>query len=126
MRKTSTPILLGNDISVNIRSFTRSPRAEKPRLGPSKRTWRPRLSLLTFLAEQGTPQEVSQIRRERVASFIAQLLERFKAATANNRFRGLRRFFKSLIEECEISSSPMANMRHPRISESSPSVLREG
>lgn len=47
-----------------------------------------------YLAAQGMPQEVAHIRREHVESFIAYLLERWKPATANNRYRALQQFFK--------------------------------
>lgn len=78
-----------------------------------------------FLAGQGMPQDVANIRREHVESFIAYLLERWKPATANNRYRGLQSFFKWLEEEGEIRESPMAKMKPPRVPENPPPVLRE-
>jgi site-specific recombinase XerD len=53
------------------------------------------------------------------------LLERWKPATANNRYRGLQSFFKWLEEEGEIRESPMAKMKPPRVPENPPPVLRE-
>ncbi len=125
MRQASTSILLGDDITVNIRSFTRSLRAENASPRTIETYLEAATQLARFLAEHGMPQQVAHIRREHVESFITHLLDRFKPATANNRYRGLQRFFKWLREEGEISSSPMANMRPPTIPESPPSVLRD-
>ena len=78
-----------------------------------------------FLYDRGMLRDVSHVPREHVESFIADLLDRFKPATCNNRLRGLRRFSGWLMDEGEIKESPMANMKPPRIPETPPSVLRE-
>lgn len=78
-----------------------------------------------YLAAQGMPQEVAHIRREHVESFIAHLLERWKPATANNRYRALQQFFKWAVEEGEIKASPMAKMKPPKIPEAPPDVLTD-
>lgn len=68
---------------------------------------------------------MANIRREHVEAFIADLLDRWKAATANNRFRGLQTFFKWLAEEGEVKESPMARMKPPTVPLGPPDVLRE-
>lgn len=73
--------------------------------------------LSVFLAEHDLPSDVSEIRREHVEAFIADLLSRTKPANAANRFRSLQQFFKWAVEEEEIAESPMAKMRPPRIPE---------
>ena len=78
-----------------------------------------------FLVDQGMPLTVANIKREHVETFIAYLLERYKPATANNRFRGLQAFFKWLDEDGEIKGSPLAKMKPPRVPETPPAVLRE-
>jgi site-specific recombinase XerD len=78
-----------------------------------------------FLAEQSMPLEVADIRREHVEAFITVLLERWKPATAHNRYRALRAFFGWLLEEGEIPENPMARMKPPRLPEEPPPVLRE-
>lgn len=78
-----------------------------------------------YLATQGMPQDVAHMRREHVESFIAHLLERWKPATANNRYRALQQFFKWCVEEGEIKASPMANMKPPKIPEAPPAVLTD-
>lgn len=79
-----------------------------------------------FLQEKGMPTQPESITREHVESFIAELLQRWKPATANNRYRGLQRYFKWLLEEGEIKASPMAKMKPPRIPEQPPQVLDPG
>ena len=79
-----------------------------------------------FLATEQMPRVASSIRREHVEAFITNLLERWKPATAHNRYRALRAFFGWLVEEGEIPESPMDRMRPPRLPEEPPPVLREG
>jgi integrase/recombinase XerC len=69
--------------------------------------------LATFLADRGMPTLVANIRREHVEAFIEHLLGSRSPATARNRFQGLQRFFAWLIEEGEVTESPMKNMHPP-------------
>lgn len=78
-----------------------------------------------YLAEMGMPTEPSAITREHVEAFIGHLLQRWKPATANNRYRGLQAYFKWLGEEGEIKESPMARMKPPKVPEQPPEVLSE-
>ncbi len=64
-------------------------------------------------------------RREHVEAFITDLLERWKPATAHNRYRALNSFFRWLVDEGEIRASPMDRMKPPRLPETPPPVLRE-
>lgn len=77
----------------------------------------------SFLAEQGMPTDPTLIAREHVEHFIADLLTRHKPATASNRFRALGTFFRWMLEEGEISASPMAKMKPPAVPETPPVVL---
>lgn len=81
--------------------------------------------LETYLAAAGMPTRVGAIRREHVEAFIADLLSHKAPATAHNRFRGCQAFFAWLLEEGEITTSPMVHMRPPRLPEAPPPVLRE-
>ena len=76
-----------------------------------------------FLVDKGMPTQVENITREHVESFIAELLEKWKPATANNRYRGLQSYFNWLVEEGEVKASPMARMKPPRIPETPPEIL---
>jgi site-specific recombinase XerD len=108
MRETATPIKATGDMEVNARSFARSLPAENA----SVRTQETYLEAVTqfalFLAEHGMPEKVAHISREPVEKFVTDLLQRFKPATANNRYRGFQRFFKWLVDEGEMQRSPMA------------------
>lgn len=81
--------------------------------------------LAAYPAAQGMPTDVKRIKREHIEGFITHLLERWKPATANNRFRGCQRFFNWLVEEEVLKVSPLARMKPPRIPEQLPDVLRE-
>jgi len=78
-----------------------------------------------YLAAQGMPIDPTLVTREHVEAFVADLLTRHKAATAANRYRALQTFFRWMVEEGEIATSPMAKMRPPAISETPPDVLPE-
>ncbi len=78
-----------------------------------------------FLAQQGMPLNVAAITREHVETFVSLLLEKRKAATAETRFRALNVFFHWLMEEGEITSSPMAHMKRPTVPEEPPEVLSQ-
>jgi site-specific recombinase XerD len=78
-----------------------------------------------FLAQQHMPTAVDEITREHVEYFIADLLERFKPATASNRYRALSRLFTFLVDEGELEHSPMARMKPPSIPESTVPVVTD-
>jgi site-specific recombinase XerD len=71
------------------------------------------------------PTAVESIRREHVESFIEDLDTRFKPTTVGVRFRSVQQLFKWLLEEGEITSSPMERMRSPTIPEDPPAVLTD-
>jgi site-specific recombinase XerD len=81
--------------------------------------------LSRFLAERGMPRQVSAIRREHVEAYIESILARWTAATALNRYQGLRQFWNFLVEDGEITESPMARMRPPKVPEAPPPVLTD-
>ncbi len=78
-----------------------------------------------FLAEQSMPLDPAAVSREHIEEFIADQLKRYKPATAANRYRALQTFFPWMVEEGEITTSPMAKMRPPTIPETPPAVLSE-
>ncbi len=81
--------------------------------------------LAAFLAERGMPTDVGSVTREHVEAFITDQLERWRPATAANRYRAVQRFFAWLVEEGELRASPMARMRPPKVVDQPPPVLRE-
>ena len=70
-----------------------------------------------FLASTGMPVHVPDIKREHVEAFILALLERVSASTAATRYRALQQLFRWLVDEGEISVSPMARMSPPKLDE---------
>lgn len=123
---TTAPVITSDgDIEVNMASFGRHLRAAN--LSPTTiKTYTEAASLLArFLRDRGMPRDVANVRREHVEAFITEQLERWKPATAMNRYRGCQSFFKWLIDEGEVKESPMAKMKAPRVPEEPPPVLRE-
>ncbi|MDP9358875.1 MAG: tyrosine-type recombinase/integrase [Chloroflexota bacterium] len=76
-----------------------------------------------FLTSQGMPTDPVLVAREHIEGFIADLLTRHKPSTAANRYRALQTFFRWLLEEGEISASPMAKMKPPAVPETPPAVV---
>lgn len=70
---------------------------------------------LAFLTDRGMPTDAVAIHREYAEAFIVEVLARHKPATAGVRYRSLQQFFRWLVDEGEITASPMANMRPPKV-----------
>lgn len=78
-----------------------------------------------LLRRQGMPSGVGAIRREHVEAFLIDLQDRgCRPATVANRYRSLQQFFRWLLDEGEIATSPMIRMRPPAVPEEAPPVLR--
>jgi site-specific recombinase XerD len=122
---TSASSVAAGDFRANVQSFARHLRAENVSPRTIETYVEAARQLGEFLAAQGMPTDVAHIRREHVEAFIAHLLDRWRPATANNRFRGLQQFFKWLLEEGEIARNPMERMKPPRVPEYLPAVLSE-
>jgi len=81
--------------------------------------------LVAYLDAQAMPAEIDAIRRQHVEAFMGDLAARHKAATAANRYAGLRAFFLWCEEEELVEASPMAKMKKPMIPEERPAVLTD-
>lgn len=81
--------------------------------------------LTKFLAKNRMPTDPNLITREHLEAFISDLLAHWKPATANNRYRALKRYFRWLAEEGEIKESPMVKMRPPKVPEQPPEILSD-
>lgn len=69
-----------------------------------------------FLGGQGMPCSVAAIRREHIEAFLLDLSTRGRSpATVALRFRSLRPFWNYMVEEGEITVSPMARMHAPAV-----------
>ncbi len=70
--------------------------------------------LETFLTNQRLPTTVMALRPDHLEAFFVSLYERqLRPATILARHHALSRFFGWLIDEGELTSSPMANLRPP-------------
>ena len=61
-----------------------------------------------FLLESGFPTEATKITRDHVETFIERQLADHKPATACQRYNTLAQLFKWLVDEGEITDTPMA------------------
>jgi site-specific recombinase XerD len=113
--------------STHVRVLGRYWRLSLRAQGKSKMTLATYLSALDrladFLEANGMPTDAANVKREHVEAFIAHLLETRKPATASNRYRALQAYWRFLVEEGELTESPMRNMRPPRVPVDPPPVL---
>jgi site-specific recombinase XerD len=85
---------------------------------------RPVGQLIAFLAPECVT-DASQVTRDHLEAFMVSLLESRSPATANNRFRALRQFFRWLTEDEYLSSDPMDKMTAPKVPEQPVETLSE-
>jgi site-specific recombinase XerC len=81
--------------------------------------------LADFLQGRGHPLTLNAVKRADVRDFIADQLERWKPATALNRYRSLQAFFKWCVAEGELETSPMVGMKPPQLPDEPPPVLSD-
>jgi site-specific recombinase XerD len=123
MPPTSTDV---GELTTYHRSFQRSLRAANK----SPRTVETYLDALDqlcgFLAERGMPTTAAGVTREHIEAYLVELLDLGRApATVSNRFRALQQFWKFLVDEGEITASPMERMARPRVPDQPVDVLSE-
>jgi site-specific recombinase XerD len=115
-----------SDLAALIPSFVRSLRAANKSPATVEVYQGAAQQLLAYLRAQGMPTAVASITRDHVEAFLADLLTRRKPATANNRYRALAQLFAYLVEEGEITASPLAKMKPPHVPEAPVPVLSDG
>lgn len=82
--------------------------------------------LVEHLANTGMPTTAAAVTREHVESYISTVLEQRKPSTAANRYRSLQQLFRWLLDEGEISTSPMARMRSPLVPDRPVPIVEAG
>ncbi len=81
--------------------------------------------LVGFLAARGEVPRVRYISRGDLEGFITDQVARWRPATAANRFRSLRQFFKWLVDEEELVANPMDRMTRPRVPDAPPPIISD-
>jgi site-specific recombinase XerD len=120
-----TPLAEPSELDALVASWLRHLKAQRMSPATLQTYGASARQLSRFLADRGMPTAPTSITREHVEAFVSDLLEKWKPATAHNRYRGLQAFFRWLLEEGEIREHPMARMKPPRLPEAPPPVLRE-
>jgi len=114
-----------SDIALLVRSFELSLRAANRSPKTIKSYTDTVRGFCMFLVDNGMPTDARNLTREHVETYISVQVERFRPKTASIRFGDLQQFFKWAVEEREMDSSPMINMRRPHVPEEPPPVLTE-
>lgn len=78
-----------------------------------------------FLVAQGMPTAVTAITRDYVEAFLADMFSRVKPATVAKHYRSLQQLFKFLVDDGEITSSPMERMSPPSVPEQPVPILTD-
>jgi site-specific recombinase XerD len=119
MTRATTPARVGEigDLGSLIPAWQRSLRAANKAPKTLDTYTESANQFVAFLAANGMPTQVAHIHREHVEAWIEHLVATRSASTAANRYRAVSRLFAYLEEEGEITASPMAKMRPPKIPE---------
>src|SRR4051812_11001739 len=65
-------------------------------------------ALLAYLQRTGMPTAVGSISRDHLEAHLADLCDRVSPATVAKHYRSLQQLFRWLVEDGEITASPMA------------------
>jgi site-specific recombinase XerD len=82
-------------------------------------------NLVDFLVEQGMPTTVTGVTREHIEAFLGDMLDRLSAATTAKHYRSLQQFWKWLLDDGEITRSPMERMSPPAVPEQPVPILTD-
>lgn len=75
------------------------------------------LHLHDFLTRNGMPTTVSAISRDHLEAWLADMQGRLSPATTARHYRSAQQLFRWLVEDGEITASPMERMRVPLVPE---------
>jgi site-specific recombinase XerD len=105
-----------DDWRVHLRARNRRPETIKSYLVVAR-------AFADHLSKIGHPATPAAIKREHVEHYEADMADRVSAATVAKHHRSLQQLFRWLVDDGEIPSSPMANMRPPAVPEQPVPVL---
>ncbi|MGD8214612.1 tyrosine-type recombinase/integrase [Aestuariimicrobium sp. Y1814] len=83
-------------------------------------------TFVEYLTAQGMPTGASSVAREHIEHYLADLRDRVSPATTAKHYRSLQQLFRWLVDDGEISRSPMERMTAPSVPEQPVAVLAEG
>ena len=83
-------------------------------------------NLLRFLVDKGMPTGAGTVHREHLEAFLAELVDRVAPATVAKHYRSLQQLFRWLVEDGEITASPMERMRPPQVPEQPVDIFTDG
>ncbi len=114
-----------DDLGELVSSWERSLRAANRSLNTREQYVTSARQLVAYLDHHGMPTAASNVRREHVEAYLADMAERWAPSTVQTRYKGCRLFFAFLAEEGEIATSPMANVHPPTVPEVPVPVLSD-
>lgn len=82
-------------------------------------------ALLAFLAGKGMPTAVGKLTRDHLEAFLADLTDRCAPATVAKHYRSLQQLFRWLVDDGELTRSPMERMRPPIVPEQPVDILTD-
>jgi site-specific recombinase XerD len=82
-------------------------------------------ALLAFLADKGMPTAVGKLTRDHLEAFLADLTDRCAPATVAKHYRSLQQLFRWLVDDGELTRSPMERMRPPMVPEQPVDILTD-
>jgi site-specific recombinase XerD len=108
--------LLVPDFERALRAANKSPKTVEIYADAAKR-------MVDFFLTNGMPTDAAKVTCEHVDLFIVDQVQKWKPATANQRYRSLAQFWKFVLEEGEIRKNPMERMKPPRVPEEQVAVI---
>lgn len=113
------------DLRVLARSFERSMRAANRSPATIRIYTIAVAQFATFLKKQGMPLVAANITREHIEEWLGSILETQSAGTARTRHRGAKAFFTWLLDDGEITRSPMERVKAPTVPDVPPPMLTD-
>lgn len=82
-------------------------------------------SFIDYLTAKGMPTTATAVAREHIESFLGDLQERCQPATVAKHYRSLQQLFRWLLDDGEITRSPMERMHPPAVPEQPVDILTD-
>lgn len=117
MPKTLTATLVVDDLATLLPDWRTHLRARNVAPSTIDSYMRVGANLLDYLHSVGMPTAASTVGRDHLEAFLAHLADRLAPATVAKHYRSLQQLFRWLVEDGEITVSPMERMRPPQVPE---------